>query len=154
MGNGTHRARVARQHKFTEAFHVRRSVRANDVGDAQRAPHLPRRAHWPSRGSLKVNHQAIKRLVQPLDAGLRDVHLKLGRAHRLVAKDVLDRAQRHARFDEVRRVAVPKRVNRGVLLDARIRARGSEGLLERRLVERFSLRDYWEVFTRRYPEFV
>jgi hypothetical protein len=55
---------------------------------------------------LEVAHQAVDGVLEVLDGGLRDMHVKLGRAERPVAEDLLNGAERDARFEEVRRVAM------------------------------------------------
>jgi hypothetical protein len=83
-----------------------------------------RRARATERG-----HQPVDDLLQALAAGLRDVHVQLGRAHGLVSEDLLDRAQRHAALEQVRRVAVAQRVDGGVFAEPDLVARGHERLL-------------------------
>jgi hypothetical protein len=75
-------AHVARQHGRAVALHVARPVLPHDVGQ-------------PGHGvpALQLDHEAIDDLLQPLCAGLRDVHVDLGRAQGLVPKHLLDGAQ-------------------------------------------------------------
>jgi hypothetical protein len=67
------------------------------------------------RGAVHVPAEVVEDILEALGAGLRDVHLELGGAQRLVAENALDGAQRDAGFEQVRGAAVAQRVNRRIL---------------------------------------
>ncbi len=91
------------------------SVPANDVGEAGHG-----------RPRLEAHHQTVEHLLDALYAGLRDVHVDLGGAQRLVAENGLDGAQRDAGFEQVGRVAMSERVDGGVLGEAELGKGGGE----------------------------
>lgn len=93
--NGRQGTDVARQYGGAVAIEVVLPMPAHDVGE------LEHRRRW-----LEPDHQAVEDFLQPLHAGLSDMHVDFRGAQRLVAEQCLNRTQRDAGLEQMSRVAV------------------------------------------------